>query len=112
MDASQVAVRRRAGQRIVSGGSTCSGKSSLARRLAPLIDAPVVELDALHWAPNWTEAPDDVMRRRVAAATAGDAWVVDGNYGQIRDLTWGQAETIVWLDYSLPVIYRRLLSRT
>jgi hypothetical protein len=42
----------------------------------------------------------------------GEAWVADGNYGKARDITWGRAQALVWLDYSLPVCLARLLVRT
>jgi adenylate kinase family enzyme len=48
----------------------------------------------------------------VAQALSGDGWVVDGNYGRVRDIIWSRADTIVWLDYSLPVIFWRLVRRT
>jgi hypothetical protein len=57
-------------------------------------------------------APEEVLRSRVAAATAGSAWVVDGNYAIVRDLTWGRADTLVWLDYPLALVLGRLLRRT
>ena len=88
------------GERIVVVGSTGAGKSVLARELAARIGAPHVELDALHFAKDWIEVPDEVFTERTAAATEGDAWVVDGNYSAVmRDLAWDRAQTIVWLDY-------------
>ncbi len=100
------------GQRIVVLGVTGSGKSTLASELAHRLGAPHVELDAFQWEPNWTPAAREALRERVAQAVAGDAWVVDGNYTQTRDLIWPRAQTIIWLDYALPVIYWRLLRRT
>jgi hypothetical protein len=38
--------------------------------------------------------------------------VSDGNYRATRDLTWGRAELIVWLDYPLHVVMRQLFWRT
>ena len=99
-------------RRIVVVGTTGSGKSTLARTLAQRLHVPHVELDALHWEPNWQQASPPVFRERTAQALAGDAWIVDGNYSVVRDLTWGRADTIVWLDYSLPVILARLTRRT
>lgn len=64
---------RRPGRRISVVGVTGAGKTTLARRLSDLLDVPHVELDALHWEPNWTPAPVDVFRDRVTEATAGDA---------------------------------------
>ncbi|HEU4754084.1 MAG TPA: hypothetical protein VFU47_13320, partial [Armatimonadota bacterium] len=43
---------------------------------------------------------------------SGDRWVVDGNYSVVRDLVWGRADTVVWLDYPFPVTFSRLLRRT
>lgn len=100
------------GQRIVVLGVTGSGKSTLAGELARRLGAPHVELDALHWDANWTPAQFDMLRERVRQATAGDTWVVDGNYRQSRDLIWPRAQTIIWLDYQLPVIFARLFRRT
>lgn len=84
----------------------------MAAELARRIGAPHIELDAFNWEPNWTLAAPEVFRERAAQAIASDAWVVDGNYRQTRDLIWPRAETFVWLDYPLPIIYARLLRRT
>lgn len=99
-------------QRIVVVGTSGSGKTTLARQLGALLSIPAVELDALHWEPHWTSASLPVLRERVEAALSRDAWVVDGNYSKVRDLTWERADTIIWLDYSLWAIMARLIPRT
>ena len=104
-------------RRIAVVGSTGSGKTTMARALCRRLGVPHVELDALHWEPNWTEAQDDVFRARLAAAldaadASADGWTTDGNYKQVRPLLWARADTVVWLDYPLPVILNRLLRRT
>ena len=93
-------------------GTSSSGKSTLARAIAERLGVPCIELDALHWDPNWTEAADDVMRERVRSAIGGEAWVVDGNYSAVRDLVWARADTVVWLDLPLPTILARYAART
>jgi adenylate kinase family enzyme len=100
------------GRRIVVVGTSGSGKTTMACRLAERLGLLHVELDALHWGPNWTSAPLDLFRQHIVEALSGDAWVVDGNYGKARDLMWGRADNVVWLDYSLAVIMARLLWRT
>jgi adenylate kinase family enzyme len=100
-------------QRVSVVGVTGSGKTTLAATLATRLRAPHIELDALHWEPNWTMAELEVFRARVTAAlSASERWVVDGNYSKARDLVWARADTVVWLDYSFAVIFGRLLRRT
>lgn len=96
------------GPRIVVTGVTGTGKTTLARQLAERFGVCHVELDELHWEANWVQATTEVFRARVAEATAGDGWVVDGNYQKTHDITWSRATMIVWLDYSLPLILWRL----
>ena len=98
--------------RIVVVGSTGSGKTTMARGLARLLDVPHVELDSHNWEPNWTAAQTDVFRQRVRDALAGDGWVVDGNYSAVRDLVWPRASMLVWLNLPYRVVLWRLLWRT
>ena len=100
------------GQRISVVGISGSGKTTLARQISQRLAIPHVELDALHWEPNWTEASTDVFRKRVEQSLNSNSWVVDGNYTKVRDIIWSRADTVVWLDYPLPVIMGRLLQRT
>lgn len=99
-------------RRINVVGTSAVGKSTLAASLADLLGVPHVELDALHWERNWTEAPPEVLRQRVSAAVADDGWVVDGNYAMVRDLIWARAEAVVWLDLPLRTILWRYATRT
>lgn len=101
--------------RIAVLGTSGSGKSAFARRLARLTDIPHVELDALNWEAGWRDLnsrdPEE-FRRRVAVAVAGDAWVSDGNYRRVRDLVIDRATHVVWLDYSRRVIMTRVVRRS
>jgi adenylate kinase family enzyme len=53
-----------------------------------------------------------VFRERTAKALGGDDWTTDGNYSAVRDIVWSRADTVVWLDYALPVILWRVVRRT
>lgn len=100
------------GQRIVIVGTSGSGKTTLAKRFSQQWQLPHVELDALHWQPNWTPAAPDTFRTSVLKALSGDRWVTDGNYSIVRDITWSRADTLIWLDYSFWLVFGRILQRT
>ena len=99
-------------QRINVVGTSCSGKTTLARAVAGRLDLPYVELDAHYWGPDWTPVPEAAFHARVRDAVAGERWVIDGGYAPVRHLTWGRADTVVWLDYPLPLLLWRWLRRT
>jgi adenylate kinase family enzyme len=94
-------------------GTSGSGKSTLGRAIAARLGIGFIELDAIRHQAGWVELPDPEFRRRVAALVDNERWVIDGTYGVVRDLVWGRATTIVWLDLPrwqvmLQVIWRSL----
>jgi hypothetical protein len=99
-------------RRFVVVGPSGSGKTTLGRDIAARLELPFIELDALHWGTDWTPPTPEDFRERVARALEGEAWVADGNYGKVRDVMWGRAQALVWLDYSLSVCLARLFVRT
>src|SRR5579864_3220948 len=67
-------------QRVLVMGSSGSGKSTFALRLAELAGLPFVSLDALFWKPGWQPSEPGSFGERVRAAANRPAWVMDGNY--------------------------------
>lgn len=98
--------------RVAIVGTSCAGKTTLARSLSRALGVPHVELDVLFWGPNWTPRPSEEFRSRVLAAVSEPSWVVDGNYSPVRDLVWGSATTLVWLNYSFSLVFSRAVLRT
>jgi adenylate kinase family enzyme len=84
--------------RIAVVGTSGSGKTTLVKALAAQFAIPHIELDAANWQASWRDLPrtdpDDFVRR-VALAIASETWVVDGNYGVVRDLVWRRATHLV-----------------
>jgi adenylate kinase family enzyme len=99
-------------RRVSVVGTSGSGKSTLARELAEILGVPHLELDAVHHQPGWAPLPTDEFRRIVAARAATGGWVIDGNYGRVRDLVWARADTVVWLDLPKRTVMRQVVWRT
>jgi hypothetical protein len=78
--------------------------------LAAIIDSTHVELDSLHWGPQWVPNPE--FARLVDAATSRTNWVVDGNYSIVRQIVWPRATAIVWLNLGFATVFGRALRRT
>ena len=103
------------GLRIAVVGTSGSGKSTLGEALAATLGILFVELDAINWQAGWrdlqTHDPEE-FKRRTALATAGDAWVIAGNYSLVRPIYWPRLTHVVWLDYARSVVMGRVLWRS
>ncbi|SEN26702.1 AAA family ATPase [Bradyrhizobium sp. OK095] len=100
-------------RRIIVVGSQGSGKTSLSRNLGRKLRLPVVHLDVLYWQPGWKPSDTASFRTRVAEATSGDAWVVDGSFsGLAFDLTLARAELLVVIDRPRWLCQWRILWRS
>ena len=97
-------------RRILIAGVTGSGKSTLARRIAASLDLPYTELDSLYHGENWV--PRETFREDVDRLTAGDRWVIEWQYRQVRALLADRADALVWLDYPVAVSLARVIRRT
>jgi adenylate kinase family enzyme len=98
--------------RVAVVGTSCSGKTTLARKIAGIKGIPHIELDAIHWGRDWTPKPIDKLRAEIHDLVAQDEWVIDGNYSKLRDIIWPRATHLVWLNLPFPRVFWRALSRT
>ncbi|WP_454051621.1 toxin [Cellulomonas sp. Marseille-Q8402] len=95
-------------------GTSGAGKTTFARALAPRLGVPHRELDEVFWGPGWTLKDPEVARGILRAFLdgPGGGWVVDGNWTSARAGLGDEADLVVWLDYSRPVVMARVLRRT
>jgi len=93
-------------------GATGSGKTTFAQNLGKVLGYRVIELDAIHWLPDWQEAEWDDIRSQVDEMTNQPGWVCDGNYRQVRNVLWPKADTLIWLNYPFLVVLARLFKRS
>lgn len=98
-------------QRVLIIGNGGSGKSTLARKLGRRTGLPVVHLDREFWRPGWVEPPEDEWSARVAELTAGERWIMDGNFGSTMAQRFAAADTVVFLDLPTHVCIWRIIDR-
>lgn len=100
-------------RRVVVLGPSGAGKTTLAARLAVLLEVEHVELDALRHGPDWTLRPADEFAGDVARVAERAAWVTDGTYVTSTSKTlWPKADVVVWLDLPVRVLLSRIVRRT
>ncbi|RUP40908.1 MAG: adenylate kinase [Acinetobacter sp.] len=95
-------------------GTTGSGKSTFARKLARQLELRPIEMDDLFWLDDWQEPTDGVffekLKNKMDRTTGG--WVLDGNYTRTMSLKLVKIDTIVWLDYSFSRNFFHLMKRS
>lgn len=98
--------------RVVVIGTTGAGKTTMAKRVAEAIGATALDIDDFHWQPGWVERTPAEMIELFREAFQSERWTLAGNHSRTRDFTWGEADTVIWLNYSVWVVFPRLLWRT
>ncbi len=98
-------------RRISVVGPSGSGKSQLSQTLARLLGLPLYQLDQLQLGPSGCELSQQEFIAAVSEIAAGDEWVIDGHYRDVRHLIWGRAQTVIWLNYPPLIVGWRLIRR-
>ena len=98
--------------RVLVLGSSCSGKSTFARDLSLITGTRHVELDALHWGPNWRARPHDELADEVRDIAQTPNWIVDGCYFALQSILWPRATAAIWLNYPFQTVGWRATKRT
>lgn len=98
-------------QRVLVIGPCGSGKSTLATRLGERLGLPVVHIDAVAWLPEWREMDRPEFHQRQRDIVAQDRWIIDGTHGSSLHLRLPRAETVIYLDYPIPLCLWRIIRR-
>lgn len=99
-------------KRIVIIGTSCSGKTTVAEKLADTLQIKHIQLDELHWLPDWQERNNTEFRQLVQEAVQENNWVLDGNYSATRGIVWPRATTIIWLNYPFLLVFYQAAKRS
>jgi adenylate kinase family enzyme len=97
-------------RRVLVAGTTGSGKTTLAERIAATLGIQHIEIDALYHGPNWT--PRASFESDVARFSSQSEWVTEWQYSQVRPLLADRADLVVWLDLPQRSVMWQLIRRT
>ena len=94
-------------------GSPGAGKPTLALQLAEELQLPILHLDKLWHATDYSAAAREGFRQEIEAFMAShDSWLIDGNYANRLPQRLAQADHVIWLDYSRWLCLYRVLLRS
>lgn len=84
-------------KRIAIVGPVASGKTTLARRLGPLLGLPVHDLDDSYWRAEQIPTPAEwaAVHRQLIG---GDQWIIAGDYRAVAPDRFKAADLVIWLD--------------
>jgi hypothetical protein len=102
--------RARGVKRLAIVGPVASGKTTLARRLSPILGLPVHDLDDSYWRRDTrpTEAEWIATHR---ALVEGERWVISGDYRALAPERCKAADVVIWLDLPRRTCLVRALRR-
>lgn len=98
-------------QRVLIVGPCGAGKSTLSYAVADRLGLPLFHMDKLSWKPGWIDSTHDELRAALAPVLAQDRWVIEGNYGGTLPERLARADTVVVLDYAIPLCLWRIVKR-
>ena len=92
-------------------GPCGAGKSTVSHGLAARLGLALVHMDQLNWQPGWVDAGNDRLHGLLAVEVAKERWLIEGNYASTMEMRLTRADTVVYLDYPLPLCLWRLIKR-
>ena len=99
-------------KRVCIVGCGGAGKSTLARRLGPLLGLEVIHLDHHFWRPGWVQPPDEEWVAQLRELLERDTWIMEGNYSRTMELRFARADAILFLDFPRRTCLWRVIKRT
>ncbi len=93
-------------------GNPGAGKSFLARKISEILSMPIIELDMLFWGRNWSKFSSTHVHNIVKKKVMKTPHIVEGQYPEMRNTLPKYADTIIFIDFPLPLLFWRLLKRS
>lgn len=98
-------------KKIAIVGISCSGKTTLGRKLEKRLGIAMTDLDDLYWLPGWVRRDPDELMAEIDQLTQGEQWILVGDYRQSNEMVFSRADLLIWLDVPLPLLLWRGIKR-
>jgi len=99
-------------ERVLITGNSGAGKTTLSKIIATKYELPIIHLDNEFWQPGWKTPDMDWWRTKVEELSAGQRWVMEGNFASTFDIRFPRATTLIHFDFpGLFCIYRCIKRR-
>jgi adenylate kinase family enzyme len=99
--------------KIIIIGIAGAGKSTLARRLADSLNLPVLHLDTLWHATDYSAEAERLFREKQQTfINSHEHWLIDGNYSGSLDERLPYVDKIIWLKMSRFKAIFRVMKRS
>ena len=98
-------------QKILVIGCCGSGKSTFSKKLQAVLNLELIHLDQYYHKPDWQEPEKEQWERLVSRLVQKPSWIMDGNYKGTFDIRFKEADTIIYLDYSILKCLWRVIKR-
>ena len=94
-------------------GHTCSGKTTLAKKLSEKYSLPVLHLDNTYWGADGQERTREEQSVLVAQFMEENegGWIIDGNYFEVCPIRFEDCDKTYFLDFGGFLCYRRARKR-
>ena len=96
--------------RVLIGGTSGSGKSTIAHELSARLGLPYTEIDSLHHGPAWTVRPS--FLGDVQSLSAEESWITEYQYSTARPILLARCDLVVYLLLPRFLVMRRVIRRT
>lgn len=92
-------------------GSPGSGKTTLTKKLANILNLNAVHLDKIYWQKDWVALENAEFDKLLLIELKKSSWIIDGNFNRTLDERIKYANLIIYLDYETKVCYESYLYR-
>jgi len=99
-------------KRILIIGISCSGKTTVGRKLSKKLNIPFHDLDDLYWNPGWIETDKEKFKNSVTSLCKEESWIIVGNYNSVQSLVLEECDTVIWLNLSRARVWYQALVRS